>query len=64
MKLHKIEDLHEDSGEVILMNILSLYEPPYCRNGHCCDLDFVQEEWTHFIELEWNNLLDQAKEGL
>ena len=64
MKLHRIEDLHEDYGEVILMNIVSLEEAPYCRNGHCMDVGFVEDDWTHFVELDWNKLLDQVWEEL
>ena len=60
MKLHKIEYIHEDFGEVILMNIQSLEEAPYCQNGHCCDIDFDENLWTHFVELDWNDLLNQV----
>ncbi len=64
MKLYQIEELNEDHGEVILMNISNTEEAPYCRNGHCCDSDFDEGDWTHFVELDFNSLLRQVKESV
>jgi hypothetical protein len=60
MILEKIEDLDEENGEVLLLKIIAFDEPPYSRGGHYLDYDFDPEEWTHFVEVDWNKLLGQV----
>ena len=60
MKLYKSKDYHEDYGECIFFHFFSFSEPADVCSGSPLDLGWDDEWWTHFIQLDFNDIFNQA----
>ena len=68
-KLNKTEDYHEDFGYVLFLHFpldndgYMLGEPPESEISHgYIEYGFDTEKWTHFVQLDFNSLMEQAGE--
>lgn len=61
-KLRFTEEHHEDLGDCLFFHFPSYGEAPDSTIASTNDQDFDFEYWTHFIELDFNSIIEQAKE--
>ena len=62
-ELHKTEDWHEDMGDCIFFHFGTFEEPPTVLCSTPLSSDFEEdgdEYWTHFVQLDFNNIFEQA----
>lgn len=63
-KLYKTEDWHEELNSCIFFHFENFNEPPetLCSSPTSSDFEALGDKyWTHFIQIDFNNLFDQAE---
>jgi hypothetical protein len=64
VKLYKTKEWHEDFGDCLFFHFYDFESPPKVFVGVDSDLDFTdlpREDWTHFVKIDFNSIIKQAK---